>query len=122
MPAHVPKALPHMRSRWLSGPSTFGPVGRLAWTGVTFSIPALMLYMALVGGIVGIVIGVAIGSTWVITFVPLMLKDIWAEDSFYVPLPPIPEVTSMTMYDGTPIRTLGDHVAGQHSSPDPAVG
>jgi ABC-type antimicrobial peptide transport system permease subunit len=85
---------------------------------VTFSIPALMLYMALVGGILGIIIGVAVGSVWVISFVPLMLRDIWAEDSFYVPLPPIPEVQSMTMYDGTPIETLGDYVARQQPSPD----
>jgi hypothetical protein len=113
LPAHVPKALPHMRSRWFSGPSTFGPFGRICWTGITFLIPAQMVYMALVGGLVGIVIGVAVCVTWVGWFVPLMLKDIWAEDTYYVPVPPIPEVKSMTTWDGKPILTLEDYVATQ---------
>ena len=83
--ARVPKPLPHMMSRWYGGVSTFGPLGRIGWTLLTFSVPAWMVYLALVDGLVAIVIDIPVLTVWFGWLIPLMMRDIWAKDAFYVP-------------------------------------
>jgi hypothetical protein len=111
-----------MMSRWYGGVSTFGPVGRIGWTLATFSLPGLMVYLALVGGILGIVVGVAVVTIWIGWLIPLMMKDIWAEDAFYVPLPQIPTTKQMLDSYGTRVPTMEEFVAGQGSMPDEVSG
>ena len=118
--AHVPKALPHMMSRWYGGVSTFGPLGRIGWTLLTFSVPAWMVYLALADGLLAIVIDVPVLTVWFGWLIPLMMKDIWARDAFYVPVPVVPTAQQLVDAYGTRVPTMEEFVAGQASTPDAA--
>jgi hypothetical protein len=111
--AHIPKALPHMMSRWYGGVSTFGPVGRIGWTLLTFSVPAWFIYLFLTAGIVAILIAIPVLTVWFGWLIPLMMKDIWAKDAFYVPEPRVPTTKQMLDAYGTRVPTMEEFVAGQ---------
>jgi hypothetical protein len=111
MSATLPAALPHVKSRWQKGTLTFGPVGRICWTFGIVVVPVLSLVLGSGGGILLTVL-------WSTTIAPLALRDIWAKESVYVPVPPIPPVQSLTTVNGERIPTLEEYVAGQAASRD----
>jgi hypothetical protein len=110
MSAAQPAALPHVKSRWQKGTLTFGPVGRISWTLVIVALP---LFVFVFGGIAGILFVVP----WCGVVAPMALRDIWAKDSVYVPVPPIPPLQSMTTINGDRIPTLEEYVASQGDGP-----
>jgi hypothetical protein len=110
MSSALPAALPHVKSRWQKGTLTFGPVGRICWTIGIVLVP--ILSVALSAG------GILLSVLWSTTVAPLALRDIWAKESVYVPIPPIPPLQSMTTINGERIPTLEEYVAGQAASRD----
>jgi hypothetical protein len=104
--AILPEALPHVKSRWAKGTLTFGPVGRICWTIGIVLVPIMSLVVGSGGGLL-------LTFLWSTTVAPLALRDIWARETVYVPIPPIAPLKSLTMYDGTPIKTLEEYVAEQ---------
>jgi hypothetical protein len=113
MPADIPQALPHMTSRWQGGVSTFGPKGRMISTGITLIIPAWFVFLSLYAGLIAIAIGIPVVVTWCGWVAPWILRDTWARDAFYVPVPPIPPSQQMMTWDGHRIPTLEEYVASQ---------
>lgn len=103
-------SLPHVTSRIRKGTLTFGPVGRTCWT---IGIVGLPLFCGVFGNVPGIIFAVL----WCTTIGQMAMRDIWAKDSIYVPVPRLSPERSMTTFDGKPIPTLEQYVASQSQPP-----
>ncbi|HWA68128.1 MAG TPA: hypothetical protein VG899_17335 [Mycobacteriales bacterium] len=65
--------MPMVKTRWRKTPTTFGPVGRVAWT--VFLV--VMLAPMIVGTAVGIIPCVVGLGIWIFIIMPWALRDIW---------------------------------------------
>ncbi len=118
--ATVPQALPHLKSRWYAGASTFGPGGRVVATGVVIGIPLIVLaWGVLTTGVIGLMILGPFVFIWCFTGGRLALTDIWARDTYYVPVPVVPEAKQLIGHDGRRIPTMEEYVASQAVPPPP---
>jgi hypothetical protein len=113
LPAAPRPSLPHVKSRWLGGTLTFGPAGRIGWTIGLLWLPAWMVYLALVEGLVGIMIAIPVVTTWCCWVIPRFLRDVWAKETVYVPVPWVEPIKLMTTIKGDRIPSIEEWVAEQ---------